>query len=154
MSSYALLYKVVRPFVWSLRSQRTTTKLIEFSLSGKLHIDTRIDLDFFYVILKPWNGLMLFLLPLWRLSPKMLGAQLLVLSIIQSSLMSVRLSLRLKLKISVTTEPIELYSSGIIPTGPVVVLSYFLGEWDTPNPSKMKVPPHKKKFWGNYFTRN
>ena len=48
------------------------------------------------------------------------------LSIIQSSLMSVRPSVRLKLKISVTTEPIGFYSPGNISTGPVVVLSYFL----------------------------
>ncbi len=59
--------------------------------------------------------------------------------------MSVRLSVRLNLKISVTTEPIGLYSSGSIPTGPVVVLSYFLRGWDTPNPPKMKIPPPKKK---------
>ena len=50
--------------------------------------------------------------------------------------MSVHLSVRLKLKISVTAEPIGLYSSGIIPTGPVMVLSYFPGGWDTPNPPK------------------
>ena len=41
--------------------------------------------------------------------------------------LSVRPSVRLKLKISVTT-------SGYIHIGPVVVLSYFLGGWDTPNP--------------------
>ena len=41
------------------------------------------------------------------------------------------------LKISVTTEPIEFYSSGYMPTGPVVVLRYFLKVWDTPNPSKI-----------------
>ena len=47
------------------------------------------------------------------------------------------------LKISVTTEPIGFYSSGNIPTGPVVVLGYFLGGWDTPNPPKnKKIPPH------------
>ena len=56
--------------------------------------------------------------------------------------MSVRLSVRLKLKISVTAEPIVLYSSGIIPTDPVVVLRYFLEGWDTPNPPKnKKIPP-------------
>jgi hypothetical protein len=56
--------------------------------------------------------------------------------------MSVRLSVRLKLKISVTAEPNGLYSSGNIPTGPVVVLRYFLGGWDTPNPPKnKKIPP-------------
>ena len=38
------------------------------------------------------------------------------------------LSVRLKLKISVTSEPNGLYSSGTIPTGPGMVLSYFLGK--------------------------
>ena len=61
--------------------------------------------------------------------------------IIQSSLMSLRLlSLRLsvclKLKISVITEPIGFYSSGYIPIGAVVVLGYYLGGWDTLNPPK------------------
>ena len=46
------------------------------------------------------------------------------------------MSVRLKLKISVTAEPIGLYSSGIISTGPVMVLSYFPGGLDTPNPPK------------------
>ena len=55
--------------------------------------------------------------------------------------MSVCLSVRPFLKISVTTEPIGFYSSGNIPTGPVVVLGYFLGEWDTPNPPKNKKSP-------------
>ena len=41
--------------------------------------------------------------------------------------MSVRSSVRLK--ISVTTDPIEFYFSGNIPA-PVVVLGYFLGGWD------------------------
>ena len=50
------------------------------------------------------------------------------------------LSVRLKLKISVITEPIGLYSSGNMPTGPVVVLSYFLEGWT--------LPPQKKK---NFF---
>ena len=45
--------------------------------------------------------------------------------------MSVRPSVRLKLKISVTTEPIGFYSLGNISSGPVVVLSYFLGGEDT-----------------------
>ena len=62
-----------------------------------------------------------------------------------------RLSVCLSLKISVTTEPIGFYSSGYIPIGPVVVLSYFLGGWDTPNPPKNKKnPPHffcKKYPW-------
>ena len=40
--------------------------------------------------------------------------------------MSVRLSVCLKLKIQVTNELIGLYSSKNIPTGPVMVLSYFL----------------------------
>ena len=56
--------------------------------------------------------------------------------------LSVCLSVRLKLKILVTTEPIGFYSSGNISTGPVVILGYFLGEWDTPNPPKNeKIPP-------------
>ena len=59
--------------------------------------------------------------------------------------MSVRLSVRLKLKISVTAELIGLYFLGYIPIGPVVVLSYFIGGWDTPNPSqKWKSPPQKE----------
>ena len=37
------------------------------------------------------------------------------------------------LKISVTTEPMGFYSLGSIPTGPVVVLGYFLGS-GTPTP--------------------
>ena len=36
----------------------------------------------------------------------------------------------MKLKISVTAEQIGLYSSRNTPTGPLVVLSYFLGGWD------------------------
>ena len=51
------------------------------------------------------------------------------------------LSVRLKLKILVTPELNRLYSSGNIPTGPVVVLSYFLWGWDIPLPP----PPKKKK---------
>ena len=39
------------------------------------------------------------------------------------------MSVCLKFKISVTTEPIELYSLENIPAGPVMVLSYFLGGW-------------------------
>ncbi len=53
--------------------------------------------------------------------------------------MSVRSSL--KISVSVTTEPIGFYTSGNISTAPVVVLGYFLGGWDTPNP-----PKNKKKF--------
>ena len=56
------------------------------------------------------------------------------------------MSVRLKLKISVTTEPIEFYSSGYIPIGPVVVLSYFLEGWDNPNHPRNKnspLPPQK-----------
>ena len=52
--------------------------------------------------------------------------------------MSFRPSVCQKLKIVVTTEPIEFYSSGNKPTGPVLVLSYFLGGWDNPNPQKNK----------------
>ena len=58
--------------------------------------------------------------------------------------MSVRPSVCPSLKISVTTKPIGFYSSGNIPTGAVVVLGYFLGGWDTPNPSpqkQKKIPP-------------
>ena len=52
------------------------------------------------------------------------------------------MSVRLSLKISVTTEPIGFYSSGYIPIGPVVVLSYFLGGWDTSDPPKnQKISP-------------
>ena len=50
-------------------------------------------------------------------------------SILQSSTMSVCL----KLRISVTTKPIGLYSSGNIPTGPGMVSNYFIWGWDTPN---------------------
>ena len=54
----------------------------------------------------------------------------------------VRPSVSPSLKISVTTEPIGFYSSGYISIGPVVVLSYFIGGWDTPNPPKnKKIPP-------------
>ncbi len=70
-------------------------------------------------------------------------------SIIQSrQCLSVRLSVRLSHKISVTTGPIEFYSSGNIPTDPVVVLSYFLGGWDNP-PS-----PPPKKIHLNFFSPN
>ena len=63
--------------------------------------------------------------------------------------LSVCLSVRLSLKISVTTEPIEFYSSGNIPTGPVVVLGYFLVGWNTPNPPKNKKIP--LPFFFNYL---
>ena len=63
------------------------------------------------------------------------------LSIIQSSLMFVRL----RLKISVTTEPIGFYSLGDISTDPVVVKAIFLGvQIPTPPPKKKKkkkIPP-------------
>ena len=56
--------------------------------------------------------------------------------------MSLHLSVRLKLKISVTTELIGFYSSGYIPISPVVILSYYLVGWDTSNyPKKQKNPP-------------
>ena len=42
--------------------------------------------------------------------------------------------------VSVTTKPIDFYSSGNIPTGPVVVFGHFLGDWDTP--PKKKILPH------------
>ena len=44
------------------------------------------------------------------------------------------MSVRPSPKILFATEPIGLYSSGNISTGPVVVFSYFLGGWDTSNP--------------------
>ena len=64
------------------------------------------------------------------------------------------MSVCLKLKISVTTEPIGFYTSGYIPIGRVVVLSYFLGGWDTHNPPKNENSPHPQKnsFLGSYFT--
>ena len=74
-------------------------------------------------------------------------------SIIQSRMMSICPSVSLKLKISVTTEPIGLDSYGYLPIGPVVVLSYFLEGWDTPNPPKNKLSPLqilKKKFRNLY----
>ena len=46
-----------------------------------------------------------------------------------------------KLKISVTTELIGLYSSDNIPPDSVMVLSYFLRRWKPPAPP----PPTKKK---------
>ena len=53
--------------------------------------------------------------------------------------MSVHPSVCPSFKISVTTEPIVFYSSRNIPTGSLVVLSYFLGGWETPNhPKKQK----------------
>ena len=50
------------------------------------------------------------------------------------------MSVRLSIKILVTTEPIGFYSSGNIPAAPVVVLGYFLRGWD-PNPPKTKKSP-------------
>ena len=41
-------------------------------------------------------------------------------------------------KISLTAEKIGLYPFGNIPTGPLVVLSYFLGGWNTTSPQKYK----------------
>ena len=52
------------------------------------------------------------------------------------------MSVRLSLKILVTTEPTGFYSSGNIPTGHVVVLGYFLKGWDTHTP-----PPQKTTFF-------
>ena len=52
---------------------------------------------------------------------------------------SVRPSVRLKLKISITTGPIGLYSSWNTPTSPVIVLSYFLRGWDTTNTPFLKI---------------
>ena len=56
------------------------------------------------------------------------------------------LSVLLKLKISVTTELIGFYSSGKIPTGPLVVLGYFLGDGTPPTP-----PPQKSSSIKNFF---
>ena len=53
------------------------------------------------------------------------------------------MSVRLSLKISLTIEPIEFYSSGNITTGPVVVLGNFLGGYDTPNTPKNKKNSHQ-----------
>ncbi len=71
-----------------------------------------------------------------------------LLSIIQSS----KFFFYLKLKIS-TAEPIGFYSSGNVPTGPVVVLGSFLGGWYQGRPSggggggvKGCLPP-LKSFW-------
>ena len=57
------------------------------------------------------------------------------------------------LKISVTAEPNGLYSSGNMPTGPVVVLRYFLGWWDKHNPPKNKNKISRVlKFFLQYFS--
>ena len=55
-------------------------------------------------------------------------------------------SVRPSLKISVTTAQIEIHSSGNIPAGPVVVLGFFFGGWDTLNP-----PKYKKKSNFHFF---
>ena len=66
--------------------------------------------------------------------------------------MSACLSVCLKLKISVTAEPIWFYSSENIPTGLLVVLGYLLGGWDTLTPfKKQKSPLH---FFSFYFTNH
>ncbi len=69
------------------------------------------------------------------------------------------MSIRLSLKISVTIELIGFYYSENIPTGPVVVLDYFLGKWDTPNPPKIKIIPQflffflrRYLFFPNFFS--
>ena len=64
------------------------------------------------------------------------------------------MSVRLKLKISVTAEPIGLYSSGIIPTGPVMVLSYFPGAWDTPNPPQKTKKTTPQNFFFTFFVKS
>ena len=59
------------------------------------------------------------------------------------------MSVCLKLKISVTTAPIGLrFSSGNIPSGAVIVLSYFLGKVGQPPPPK-KCPSPKFFFFFN-----
>ena len=65
---------------------------------------------------------------------------------------------RLSLQISVTTEPIGFYCSGNIPTGPVVILGYFLGGGTPPTPQKTKKSSplfFDKDFLGTYtnFTK-
>ena len=58
------------------------------------------------------------------------------------------MSVRPKLKISVTAVPIGLYSLGNIPTGPLMVLSYFLGGMGHLDlPPKKKNSPSKKKYF-------
>ena len=52
--------------------------------------------------------------------------------------MSICPSVCLSLTVSATTEPIGFYSSWNIPTGPVVVLGYFIGECNTPTPQPQK----------------
>ena len=50
------------------------------------------------------------------------------------------MSVCLKLKISVTNKPIEVFSLGNISTSPLVVLAIFWGGWDTPLPQKNITP--------------
>ena len=50
------------------------------------------------------------------------------------------MSVCLKLKISVTNKPIEVFSLGNISTSPLVVLAIFWGGWDTPLPQKKYNP--------------
>ncbi len=60
------------------------------------------------------------------------------------------LSVHLKLKISVTTQPIGRYSLGNIPTGSVIGFKLFSCGGNTPNPlpqKEKKIPPPKKKFF-------
>ena len=58
--------------------------------------------------------------------------------------MSVRLSVLPSPKISVTTEPI--HSLGNIPTGPVVVLAYFLKGMGHPPPNFYEFAIYSRKF--------
>ena len=54
----------------------------------------------------------------------------------------------------VTTEPIGFCSSGNIPIGPVVVVGYYIGGWDTPNPPKNKkemIKRLKRKRYGEFI---
>ena len=50
------------------------------------------------------------------------------------------MSVCLKLKILLTAKPIGLDSSGNIDTGPTVVLSYSIGEWNTPILNQKNIP--------------
>ena len=61
-------------------------------------------------------------------------------------MMSVCPSVSLSLKISIITEPIGLYSSKNIPTGPVVVFGYFLWGLHTLNPKSLGTKPLEA--WG------
>ena len=63
------------------------------------------------------------------------------------------MSVCLRLKILVTTEPIGLYSLGNIPIVPMMVLGYLIKVWETPNPvKKIKNTPPPKYIFFVYFS--